>query len=242
MWKEHDLIMLPTDERQPQINMIATTNKNELQLVGKDLVDMYEMHKMFGDFAPVNPYQHFYILSDEEIKEGDWFIGSNNIIRQCTDTTNDTIRYVESNQRCFNYKVHCKKVIATTDNYLERPIGKVFKIEGHYGFKTLRPFEVPQSFITHYISEYNKGNVITKVMVEYVNSSNEEWDEDTQSFWSKGFDLKINSDNTINIKSVKDSWSREEVEALLFKFMNRPIIIHDLGILMPLNEWIEQNL
>ena len=30
-----------------------------------------------------------------------------------------------------------------------------------------------------------------------------------------GAKLKVNPDNTINIKPIKDSWSREEVESLI---------------------------
>ena len=73
-----------------------------------------------------------------------------------------------------------------------------------------------QQFIQKYIEEYNKGNVITDVLVEYELVSNEEYflntinpDDDVPYFDER---LKINSkDNTITIKKVKDSYSREEV-------------------------------
>lgn len=73
-----------------------------------------------------------------------------------------------------------------------------------------------QQFIQKYIEEYNRGNVITDVLIEYELISNEEYfgntvnpDDDVPYFDEK---LKINpKDNTIIIKIAKDSWSREEV-------------------------------
>ena len=55
-----------------------------------------------------------------------------------------------------------------------------------------------------------KGNSITNVKVEY------------EDYWIKAeysldvaYRPVINSDCTINIKPIKDSWSREEVESLI---------------------------
>lgn len=83
-----------------------------------------------------------------------------------------------------------RKIIATTDKSLDLP-------------------QLSQQFIEKYIEEYNKGNVITEVMVEYIekihnlhSGANAQWEEEI---------LKVNSkENTITIKKVKDSWNREE--------------------------------
>lgn len=123
--------------------------------------------------------------------------------------------------------------------------------------------QIPQSFIEHYISEYNKGNIITEVMVEYefltmykgkldyndIILNTECYNYDYNKVYKKSklgrfhkgivkerftncngtfitengekqfctlkelyFNVpKINSDNTINIKPIKDSWNRKEV-------------------------------
>ena len=76
------------------------------------------------------------------------------------------------------------------------------------------------SFIQKYIEEYNRGNIITDVLVEYELISNEEYfgntinpDDDVPYFDER---LKINSkDNTITIKKVKDSYTQEEVDRML---------------------------
>ena len=94
-----------------------------------------------------------------------------------------------------------REVLATTDESLNLP-------------------QPSQQFIQKYIEEYNRGNIITDVLVEYELISNEEYflntinpDENVPYFDEN---LKINSkDNTITIKKVKDNWNREEVDRLL---------------------------
>ena len=49
--------------------------------------------------------------------------------------------------------------------------------------------------------------------------------------------LKTNSDNTINIKPIKDNWNREEL-IILLKVFERDII-HNRVIL---DDWIEENI
>ena len=104
-----------------------------------------------------------------------------------------------------------REVLATTDESLEPR--NLYSNSGL--FKTILP-QPSQQFIQKYIEEYNKGNVITDVLVEYELISNEEYfgntvnpDDDVPYFDEK---LKINpKDNNIIIKIAKDSWSREEV-------------------------------
>ena len=134
-------------------------------------------------------FWNLYIISDDEIKENNTHFynphsGQLHISENHTD-------YIAIN------KNGCKKVIATTDTSLDLP-------------------QPSQQFIQKYIEEYNRGNIITDILVEYELISNEEYfgntinpDDDVPYFDER---LKINSkDNTITIKKVKDSYSREEV-------------------------------
>lgn len=82
---------------------------------------------------------------------------------------------------------YCKKVIASTDSSLGLPM-------------------IQESFINHYVESYNKGEVITSVQIEF------EW----EPLFVPIPDYKV-TDNFINIKSVKDTFSREEVIALLYE-------------------------
>ena len=95
--------------------------------------------------------QHLYITSNEEIKESDLFYNTfDDKIQKCTkhqlhDGKFAKLRvYVEGGD--YNESI-CKKIIATTDTSLGLP-------------------QPSQQFIEKYIEEYNKGNIITEVLVE----------------------------------------------------------------------------
>ena len=60
-------------------------------------------------------YKHVYITSDEEIKEGDWFIMSGFILRKCDYVDNYMI--IDTTQGKHFFSV-CKKIILTTDQDL----------------------------------------------------------------------------------------------------------------------------
>lgn len=229
MLKKCKLVMLPSNQKAPQINMITTTNEDKLQLVDKTLVDMYEFHKQFGDFAPVKPYQHLYILSDDEITEGCWFYADEYSKPEKATHVNNT--FVNG-----FIKSACKKIIATTDISLKTEI---------FGLGETAMCSLPQpsqSFLEVFVKEYNKGNVIKEVMIEYdVITLNEDWSQKPVVITNE-YKLKINSkDNTITIKRVKDSWNREEVIALFKKYIEDK----ENSITSKYNgfdNWIEQNL
>jgi hypothetical protein len=167
---------------------------------------------------------HLYILSDEPIKEGDWYLGVSNTLHQATSHGIASLASATP-------KV--KKIIATTDELL---------FGSGEGLDYL-PEHIPQpsqSFIKKYIERYNAGDPITHGMVEY----------------HVGFDnidnpvdfciLKVNpKDNTITIRSVKDTWSREEVVAVLYKRLEDSSTNSEPFNRMlkeQLAKWIEENL
>jgi len=147
----------------------------------------------------------------------------------------------------------CNKIIASTDKAL-----KIF-IESNHGnytehgqgyFKELP--QPSQSFIEKYAEEYNKGNAITEVMVEYEDCGSEEWmgsDEDGEPCWREDFQLKINpKDNTITIRKVKDNWSSLEISGLLRLFENKyhnekfKLNLDNSERVLFIREFIEENL
>ena len=98
-----------------------------------------------------------------------------------------------------------REVLATTDTSLNLP-------------------QPSQQFIEKFVEEYNCNNIITDVLVEYNYNPDldNNWDltktNDIFKFnTKKEFNDYVNSvktnpkDNTITIKKVKDSYSREEV-------------------------------
>lgn len=162
-----------------------------------------------------NLISHLYILSDDEIKEGDWAFES------CEDMGIKHIPF-KVNKNTLRYaNQESKKIIATTDK---------LEIDNNFSYSNLLPnekdfrFYLPQpsqSFIEKYLEYWNNsptGSIITEVMIEYRTLLQK--GEIMDSSYPKGFDepiLKVDKDNTITITKVKDSWSREEVEELCGK-------------------------
>ena len=195
--KKCKVLLLPTN-KPSKLGNLATYQGKSLAKVIKEGVNLKNTTVQFWNL---------YIISDDEIKEGDWFINDLNQIKKCT--SRDTEGYIDF-EGGFNTKPSsCKKIIATTDSSLWRPSHK-------YASDVILLPQPSQQFIEKFIEEYNRGNVITDVLIEYELISNEEYfgntinpDDDVPYFDER---LKINSkDNTITIKKVKDSYSREEV-------------------------------
>jgi hypothetical protein len=182
----------------------------------------------FGYGNGIKNAQHLYFISDKKIREGDTFIYSydnnNSYLLTCLIITDLII----ISQERFNVgdisdwnKKYCKKVIASTNPSLNLP----------------KPL---QSFINKYITEYNKGNIIEEVMIEYeeyhgLNQSIAEIyavsESDNGNDYNKSFNFKLDSlgreykikvdkQNTITIKPIKSSWNRDEVIKLLRHFEN----------------------
>ena len=225
-FKRVKVFMLPTNEKAP----LWLSKGNTLTLWGKE-----NNNDKLGD------NQHLYILSDEEIKVGDWFYA---------DEYSKPEQAKHFDGKLVNGFVveFCKKIIATTDKSLN------VKSFINYGKESGKEVDVllpqpSQSFIEKYVEEYNKGNIITEVMVEYdyrVKSGT--IDEHKKGLAGyEYFELKVNpKDNTITIRKTKDSWNREEVIELMAKafytdcrvWKNRYQDWEEVDF----DEWIEENL
>lgn len=243
MFKRAQVAMLSTNEKA---NIVMNNTQQGLFLVGGN--GILAKHRM-GDCTN----QHLYILSDEPILEPCYAYSiSTNTVEWLTQIQVNVLR-----------RENWKKIIATTDISL---CTQVFRKDGtptsNYDFVLPQP---SQSFIEHFVEQYNKGNIITEVMVEYesyhgINTSIAEINYvsgDGSLNWKgiddlRDFKLKVNSkDNTITIKKVKDSYSREEVIELIkssvaesHDWSRQNNDIHSIGIIEKrfLNKWIEQNL
>ena len=189
MFIKRDLVMLPTNEKA-------------------DLYRPFVSDKLYHNISKIDKassytdvdYQHLCILSDEEIKEGNYFYHKTLGILKCNSTETTPLTksvylyyYAKDN---IEYRIdsrECKKIIATTDKL----ILKISKSINKEQFPDILVPQPSQSFIEHFVSEYNKGNIITEVVVEYETSKLEE--NHVNPIYQR---LKVNPDNTINIKSV----------------------------------------
>jgi len=219
MWKKCKVVMLPTDGKA----ILGLGLSKQGVLVQYDHTVNIENDQYFQK-------QHLYILSDDEIKESDWYY----------DEENNIIDQLHKNELPMSYD---EKIIASTDYSLilttiDKDENAQFKaqtilIKG--GIRSDSILSIPQSFIDIFVSEYNKGNKIEEVMVEYT------YDNGAAFVPMNTLYLWLNTDNTINIKSVKDSWTRSEIDYLIRKACTD--CNYEGGIdFDELDKWIESNL
>ena len=209
--------MLPSDEKAHFGDIVALEN-DELILIDGDLT-YCGLQIDLSNGKDINT-KYLYITSDEEIKEGDWFYyEAEKTIMQCTEHN-----FYFTPELIQNYS-NVYKIIATTDKYIT--------IDGYDSSDedSIVKCYLPQpskEFIEAYIKAYNKGNIITDVAVEYENTVRNRFGEVHIQTINDGEEyikttilissiLKVNPDNTINIKQSKDSWNRSEVVELCTK-------------------------
>ena len=219
-------------KRKHQI-VLVETNKESNIIKGNDVDYLILVESWSGKGKP----QHLYVLSDDEIKEGDWYHNSiDNSIKQASN---------------WIYVSNCKKIIATTNDKISINLGKEYHespIRGGQMYTRLCPYpQIQQSFIEYYIEQYNKGNIITEVDVEmkYLGKSIiGVTPAGVPTYINEGYSTTepyVYLDNTINVFSIKTSWNREEVINLIkdfagdkFEFTGKLEEVVD--------KWIEQNL
>ncbi len=139
--------------------------------------------------------QALYICTNEEIKEGDWFLAGGLAITQATKERYPQIGisldFINDNKY--------PKIIATTDSSLtilkdiENARGLLASCEKYLP-------SIPQSFIQKYIELYNKGEKIEKVMVEYEIDSEDAWNYNPERGEDWHTKLKLNGNEIIICK------------------------------------------
>ena len=213
MLKKCKIIMLPTNQKTKYLMVYSDVEKTKGKLILNGLKnDEYK------------EYQNIYIISDDKIKGSDYCYSykTNKIVKSTCDVSREANKNIG----------FWKKVIATTDKSLSQ---------------TNRT-EIPQpseQFIQKYIEEYNRGNIITDVLVEYLENYTLEYYEsaiENKRLAQKTNikeTLKVNpKDNTITIKKAKDSYTKEEVENLIYTAMKDRCYT----TIAEWKKWLEENL
>ena len=204
--------------------MLSTNNKSDLRFIRGYDRNVLGYNPLMGSIQLHNnkdstiSYQHIYIISDGEIKKDELYCSPMGIVSRYNG-----IEKLPSNWR---------KIIATTDESLSLP-------------------QLSQQFIEKYIEEYNKGNIITEGLVE-VEVDLENYNNWEPPFPYKSLDeqvfykLKLDSQNTITIRKIKDSWNREELSdkmqelAYIISFKTKFNNTNECAIFV--DKWIEENL
>ena len=227
MYKKCKAVMLPTNEKATNIVKLL-----------KDTISYTTTENI-----PGGEYQHLYIVSDDKVQEDDWVIQFN-----AENSPFSPVKYRDFGGGSFTFK----KVLATTDSSLVNLEKQYFDKNKERRSALLKQIKVPQptqSFVEMFIEEFNKGNAITDVLVEYKGKYRTNPDGEPIGLPVHDYQPKVNSkDNTITIKKVKDSWSKEEVENLIksvvkeISYGNEELLHHYDGDFRELDKWIEENL
>lgn len=182
--------------------------------------------------------QHLYIINDDVIKESDWLMLENKIVKCIGFGANNDIVKIEDKFEPYVHRSHFKKIIATTDNL------QVADFDNrHLDYNPSKSLPYPTTqFIQLFVDAVNKTDLVADgglisldVLVEYdfcvhaKECMNE--CQETKSFVGtehEGLDMcedgcgqanptpfvKVNSDNSINIKlPSKENFTRQEYEA-----------------------------
>lgn len=155
------------------------------------------------------------ILADSNIRtptqlQNLYFVSDDEIKEDCWCIDKD--RNIFQHKNYFPISIGQRKIIATTDASLGLSYPS-------------------QQFIQKYVKEYNKGNIITDVLVEYEGEALY-----TEQQYFKGYKdkLKINpKDNTITIKKLKEIYTKEELYQILEKYTS--FIWNEVGIHYPIS-------
>ena len=238
-----------------QIHLLSTT-QNPTPISQGNFSKELEYHKfLFGKKDGIysnHTFQHLYFTSDEEIKEGDYclFYGDISKVLEVNDThakietystlsktdlgllkglhPNSKAKIGDKTTIIHSFSIsQLPKIIATTDTSLKLP-------------------QPSKQFIQKYIEEYNNGNKIEEVLVEYkyvyetILEGQLGFPEDSDSWWVHK--LKTDSHNTITIKPIKDTYTKEEVENILFRYAEQHGLTSTKGEIDEFNDWIKENL
>lgn len=198
------VIMLPTEHSRLEID------ENKLSFECKQ-------------YTCKNP-QHLYITSSEKLKAGDYCIIDLGEYKRIVRVKN-----LQGNHPVFSIEIDAglaklsslRKIIATTDCICT---GKESDKPGDYKYIP----QPSQGFINKFIETYNKGNVITDIIVDY-----EEFDTLHSDNYKR---LKINpKDNTITISPIKDSWNKDEILTFIYELRVTGMI----DVVVPIYEFDE---
>lgn len=172
--------------------------------------------------------RHLYFTTNEEIKEGEWFIDllNNEIYQNTSDITIGS---------------KCRKIVATTDREILYYSGNDIR-----GRQYDAQYQYPRPSIAFLQKYVEMNGKIDEVLIEMGKICILVPSIDTPE-GLYDYKIKIAFDNTITIKPVKDSWNREEIKAVLFNFwseMSDPYPHPDeLSLINEyLDKWMNKNL
>lgn len=249
MLKKTEVVMLPTNQKAIRGSLILNEKGTCLYIAAQKDADIVNSNHFHSNSNP----QHLYFLSDEEVKENDWFIMNGCILRQCKQINNNLIASIEDTTGGQHYKDVCEKVIASTDESIniEKDVLSINqgRFWNHYPTEKRILPQPSKSFLEVFVREYNKGNIIRWVNVEHedeiITESTTHDGNPASKFVGIENRLKINpKDNTITIKPIKDSFTfnLNQLETVLSSFAAYTLVNANEDSRLSTKDWIEKNL
>lgn len=200
MWKKHKLVVLPTKD-----------NSKFGKIYENNTFHFYTNENTFLD--NLANCQHLYILSNEEIKEGDWICYDSKDIYQFEKSNNS-----KSHDVVNTLKEKYKKVMATTDPKLHKE-----------GIPDI-PIEFQQEWVK---------NPQEEIEVEY--KSTLHIGEEVDDSYPKYFPLEVIklTNNSINCRLIEDSW--DDIEDIFYSRNDFSIHETKYDIQMKFYNWLKEN-
>lgn len=210
-----------------KVVMLATEKASNLCLADTKLVLIKEAKYNLSNIK----VQHLYIISDDEIKEGDWWYNA---------STGLIWKVTADNVKCYNQpsnmdRTGLNKIVATTDKSLGYTDHRISPVPNFCDYPQL-----PESFIQAYIKAYNEGKPITEVDLEMLISTSGSTAGELKD--NEKLIIKTRPDNTVIVHQSK-MYSKKEVEKLCEKAFRagREVQNNLNGNKCP-SAWIQDNL
>jgi hypothetical protein len=200
-----------------QVHLVPT-EESSLSLIASD--HALKLEKAFREGDAFRKMQHLYFTTDEEIKEGDWFIAANVVEK----ATKELIKLGLSEL--------CRKIVATTNpelwgrlcgasdgQFTESNGNRVSKFVGNPELiENSGCAKINTSFIEAYIKAYNAGNPIKEVLLEQVDNGYEvdmEGRGGSDVGWMPKLELKLKQDGSVIVHLPEEKlYTREELKKI----------------------------
>jgi len=172
-------------------------------------INYYTLSEHSDKYNIMKP-QHLYFTSDEDIVIGDFFV--NTKMKGIYKANSENVKTIS------NYKVdHIKKIIATTDDYLDLP-------------------RIPESFIEEYVKSNGKIEVVD---VEYRARKYRQMSKDVRKRLVKTKSLKLTDKNEIIIHLIeKENFTRDDmIDFAKYVWYNKYLKDTSQGVRTYLQEW-----
>ena len=217
--------------KEREVVKLVTADKSEISL-GNMGSGMIRHTNIRPDYTK-RTYYYLYVLSNDELKVGEWGMVNTGLLLTPLLATDENILKLKD----YSFK----KIIATTDTKLKIK-DYTGVIDESNGIKEYWEHNLPKLsdyFIVDYVKEFNKGNKIEKVLVEY---------------YDNGLLVEYNCNNEINIELIKKDYNftKDELITFMKRFKEDCELFSDTpfkkkyGSILTLHEmeekWFQENL